>query len=67
MLIALLKGRVKTKYIQVLLAAGLSLKQNKFAVWSGMIGWVVVTGEQNASVTEEGDEVQQTCPSAGPA
>lgn len=51
-----LKGRVRTKYIQVLLAAGLSLMQNMFAVWSGMIGSVVVTGEQNVSVTEEGDE-----------
>lgn len=40
-----LKGRVRTKYIQVLLAAGLSLKQNRFSVWSGMIGRVVVTGE----------------------
>lgn len=35
--LANLKGRVRTKYIQVLLAAGLSLKQTRFAFWSGMI------------------------------
>lgn len=33
-----LKGRVRRKYIQVLLAAALSLQQNRFGIWSGMTG-----------------------------
>lgn len=35
---ASLKGRVRITYIQVLLAAALSLKQKRFAVWSGVTG-----------------------------